>query len=300
VSTVVSFRVVNLANPTTMFILKDDGTLSRRSIAASDIDTWVVDSGVTAFAPLDDNTVFYVKADGSLVKKVNEQSPQVTTLYTGVRAFKVVNLATIFVLKTDGTLWRGDLSGSLNLQVDANVQAFWPADDTTIDTIFVLGNDGNLWRETVTGAVPPPRTEVDGHVRAFKPLNENSAVVLGTDLNLWVETVTGDVPPPRYQADGNVQSFEALDGTRIAVLGQDGSLWASRVTGQVPPARILVSRNTGAFKIVGTNNDQVLVLADDHTFSLKALQFPPPRRPFPPCDLDPDPGHPGQRRQQCP
>lgn len=110
---------------------------------------------------------------------------------------------------SDGTLWFQP--GQQNL-IDSNVSLF-QAMDLELN-VLVLGTDQNLWLEHVIG---PPRTHIDGNVRAFQAVDLEHVVVLGTDGKLWLEYAPFTGNPPRTSIDSNVRpgpgGYASINGT---------------------------------------------------------------------------------------
>jgi hypothetical protein len=145
---------------------------------------------------------------------------------TNVSQFQAVDDQTVYVLGEDNNLWL--IPGPFGIpnpsraQVDGSVQGFQAMDPQVmlIPGVYVLGNDNNLWF-TPGPFVPnrpipyPMRGQVDGNVAAFQALDSGTVFVAGTDGNLWYTPgffLPGlPIPNPnRGQVDGNVAGANEL------------------------------------------------------------------------------------------
>jgi hypothetical protein len=137
---------------------------------------------------------------------------------------------------------------------------------TAADKAYVLGSDGKLWLENGPwGTVPPARTQVDGSVAKFQPLDANTAYVLGTDGKLWLEHGPwGAVPPGRALVESNVAKFQALDANTVYVLAADNNstLWREASPfGTIPnPQRVIQWQGLSQFQALDVNGTSSLYL----------------------------------------
>jgi hypothetical protein len=180
---------------------------------------------------------------------------------SNVRYYEAADAQTVFVLRADGSLWYFEQLPvpTIRLQVATNVWWFRVVDK---ETVFVIGNDALWYTPAPFGEVPnPSRSQVfsgNGDLSDFQAVDGQGAFFKQSQDHLLYIPAPFVIPNPNQQQGyGNVNlinQYQPVDAQKVFVLGADSKLWYfEQVTDDNPQ---LVDIDVGGASFGGGGGDE--------------------------------------------